>query len=47
VLPAYRDQRAKYSLRDDFRLSSSSSPVEPPLQIITNTETLYKSFERC
>lgn len=50
VLPAYRDQRAKYTMRDEFRVAgtgSSSLTVEPPLQIITNTETLYKSFERC
>jgi DNA mismatch repair protein MutL len=48
VLPAYRDQRAKYSLRDEFRYESKGNlAVVPPLQIITNTETLYKSFERC
>lgn len=50
VLPAYRDQRAKYTMRDEFRIAgtgSASLTVEPPLQIITNTETLYKSFERC
>ena len=27
--------------------SGSSCPLPPPIQIITNTETLYKSFERC
>ncbi len=54
VLPAYRDQRAKYSLNDDFRYSADNSDSGesrdsgvPPVQIITNTETLYKSFERC
>ena len=52
VLPAYRDSRARYTLRDEFRYDGDQDNINditvlPPLQIITNTETLYKSFERC
>lgn len=49
VLPAYRDPRARFTLRNEFRNESltSSLVVDPPVKIITNTETLYKSFERC
>lgn len=51
VLAAYRDTRAHFTMRNEFRFNevenSLSSSVSPPVQIITDTETLYKSFERC
>lgn len=52
VLAGMRDPRAKFSMRDDFRVNDEitgdcTAECPPPVQIITNTETLYKSFERC
>ena len=52
LLNGYRDARAKFTLRDEFKNFDGGSEAllftgPPPLQIITNTETLYKSFERC
>lgn len=58
VLPGYRDSRARFTMNDGFKMEKQISDVadiidnnknmiNPPLQIITNTETLYKSFERC
>jgi DNA mismatch repair protein MutL len=55
LLPMYRDNRARFTMNDAFSQLTAESEREssiiqqqpPPLQIITNTETLYKSFERC
>lgn len=55
LVPNYRDLRVKFSMADNFnRLEDEDvtdefilNTLRPPIQIITNTETLYKSFERC
>lgn len=39
VLTGYRDSDAKFT--------TGGIACDPPVQIITDTETLYKSFERC
>lgn len=50
VINGYRDSRAKFTMKNEYEDSGDggeSISIKAPVQIITNTETLYKSFERC
>lgn len=46
VINGYRDSRAKFTMKNEYEDGGDIS-IKAPVQIITNTETLYKSFERC